>query len=172
MQNKLKDQILIPMGHIMGPFGIKGWIKIKVGTEEADSLGQFKLVYLEQHGKIAQYRLENSFVNNNVFHAKFEQVDDRDQALNLKGAVIKVLRGNLPILPDNEYYWADLIGLNIYNKEDLYLGMVIDLMQTGANDVLVVKDKDVTRLIPFVAVYVLEVNFDARKIMVDWGVDY
>ena len=94
-----------------------------------------------------------------------------DQALALRGAIVSVSRDDFPQLAADEYYWTDLIGLKIINKQQELIGIVESLMDTGANSVLVVKGEK-QHLIPFVANYVINVDTQNKCISVDWGLDY
>jgi 16S rRNA processing protein RimM len=164
---------LIDMGYIATAFGIQGWVKIKVATEYADSLNDYSQIFLRLvDGNIVQQKIEDGFAREGVFHAKFAGITNRDQAFALKGATVLVDRQEFPSLDANEYYWVDLIGLAVVNQQGHSLGTVKNLMETGANDVLVVIDGTTQRLIPFVAQYVVNVDMANKQISVDWGLDY
>jgi 16S rRNA processing protein RimM len=112
--------------------------------------------------------------------ARLEGVNDRNTAESLKGTRIYLSRTQFPGLPEGEYYWIDLIGCQVRNREGLDLGQVSDLMATGPNSVLVIAYTDtiegveqaLERMVPFVAAYVDEVNTAQRRITVDWQPDY
>ena len=105
--------------------------------------------------------------------AQAEEVADRDAAEALKGARVFVARSSFPTAGDDEYYWIDLIGCTVVNREGESLGQVSELSDTGAHSVLHLRQGEATeRLIPFVAAYVDEVDLAARRIRVDWGLDY
>ena len=164
---------LIDMGYIANAFGIQGWVKIKTATEYSDSLDEYTQVYLKlKDGTILSKKIEKSFARDGVFHAKLAGVDDRDAAFALKGTIVAVDREEFPDLDEDEFYWVDLIGLNVINVQGESLGIVKDLMETGANDVLVAKLEQEERLIPFVAQYVVKVDMQNKQIIVDWGLDY
>lgn len=164
---------LIEMGYIAAPFGINGWVKIKTTTEFTDSLDDYSVLYLRSpDGKVVEKEIEKSFVRDNLFHAKFTDTHDRDSAFALRGSVVCVDREEFPEAGEDEFYWVDLIGLNVSNCQNESLGVVKNLMETGANDVLVVRDGETERLIPFVAQYVINVNLADKQITVDWGLDY
>lgn len=164
---------LIDMGYIANAFGIQGWVKIKTATEYSDSLDEYTQVYLKlKDGTILSKKIEKSFARDGVFHAKLAGVDDRDAAFALKGTIVAVDREEFPDLDEDEFYWVDLIGLNVINVQGESLGVVKDLMETGANDVLVAKLEQEERLIPFVAQYVVKVDMQNKQIIVDWGLDY
>ncbi len=164
---------LVDMGYISGPFGIQGWVKIKVTTEYDDSLDDYEQIYLKLvSGDVVAKKIEKSFAKEGIFHAKLNGVDNRDVAFSLKGALVAVDREHFPVLEEDEFYWVDLIGLKVTNLQNELLGNVSELMETGANDVLVVRNCDEERLIPFVAQYIIDVNLANKQITVDWGLDY
>jgi 16S rRNA processing protein RimM len=163
------------MGRINAPFGVKGWVKIKPFTETLDAL----LDYPEwQIGKGSHWRkadVEDVTVHGDFIVAKLAGCNDRDAAFALRGQEIAVDREELPDTEEGEYYWEDLIGLSVVNRDGAELGKVASVMETGAHDVLVVKgEKEVSKeiLIPFVEVYVLNVDLAQGRIEVDWGLDY
>jgi 16S rRNA processing protein RimM len=164
---------LVEMGYIANAFGIQGWVKIKVTTEFSDSLDEYSVIYLKMpNGSVVSKKIETSFVRDDIYHAKFSGINDRDSAFALRGAVVAVDRAEFPNLDDDEYYWVDLLGLTVVNLDNDNLGTVTSLMETGANDVLVVKSDDKQHLIPFVAQYIIEVKQAEKQIIVDWGIDY
>ena len=164
---------VIPMGVVVGAFGILGWIKIKTSTQEYDSLGKYPSLLLMIDGNWVKYKVENFSTKSNVFSVKLENILNRDHALSLKGVLVGVLRSEFPHLPSDEYYWTDLIGMNVYNLAQESFGNVINLMETGANSVLVVKNANgIQRLIPFVGKHIVNVDITNGQIIVDWGLDY
>ena len=110
--------------------------------------------------------------------AQIDGVDDRNVAETLKGVRIFVSRSAFPPATEGEFYWVDLIGLDVINREGVRLGVVKDLMATGPHSVLVLEDAPqadvdpVERMIPFVDAYVDEVDMAGRCIKVDWQTDY
>ena len=104
--------------------------------------------------------------------ARLDSIHDRDEATRLIGADIAVDREQLPQTAGDEYYWTDLIGLTVINREGITLGQVDYLLETGANDVLVIKGER-ERLIPFVLSHtVLDIDLVQRVLQVDWDVDF
>ena len=104
--------------------------------------------------------------------AQLEGVDDRDQALDLRSSKVIVPRNRFPPPELGHYYWADLIGLRVENLDGIDFGGVIEVLSTGANDVLVVNNEK-ERLIPFiVGQFVKEVDLQKGTIKVDWDADF
>lgn len=160
------------MGHVSGPFGVRGWVKIHVYTEAIDSLFDYPVWWLGREGNWKEFRRLDGEVHSKGPVAQLEGVADRDAALALKGFQVAVSRSEMPEAEEDAYYWNDLIGLKVVNLQGESLGTVDSLFETGANDVLRVVDGETERLIPFVGHYVQDVDLKAGVVKVDWGVDY
>ncbi|MDN3576809.1 ribosome maturation factor RimM [Chitinimonas viridis] len=163
---------LVPMGFVAGAFGIRGWVKVVSDTEYADSLFDYDTWWLGRNGNWRAYRVEEGNRQPKNLSAKLEGVTDRDVAHGFKGMTVAIPRSAMPPADEGEYYWADLIGLAVVNLQGESLGKVDNLLSTGANDVLVVKDGQAERLIPFVGPVIDSVDQVAGVIKVDWGLDY
>ncbi len=159
------------MGRILGPFGVRGWVKIRTFTESLDSLTMHPVWRLGSGEQWRDVEVLETEVHASQLVAKLKGVEDRDHAFALRGQEIAVSRDALPPLPEGEFYWDDLIGLDVVNLQDEVLGKVESLLETGANDVLVVRG-DVERLLPYVDAIVHEVSLAKGRILVDWGLDY
>lgn len=159
------------MGRIAAPFGVRGWVKIQPFTEEIDGLLDFPVWHLGRGADWREVKVLEADVHSKSLVARLQGCDDRDAAAALKGLEVAVPRDELPETGEDEYYWADLIGLEVVNTQGENLGKVADLLETGANDVLVVEGER-ERLIPFIAQVILEVDLKAGRISVDWGADY
>ena len=168
----MPERIIIPMGKIIGPFGILGWLKIKTGTADSDSLSRYSQLLLQTNCTWINYKIEDFFTRDNIFHVKLENISNRDQAMAVKGTIVGIARDEFPSLDNDEYYQADLVGCNVYNKEQQLLGKIVDFMETGAHSIMVIKDDTTERLIPFVGAYVINVDLALDQITVDWGLDY
>ncbi len=167
------------MGRVAAPYAIKGWIKIQPFTEYLDSLLDYDVWWLghaEGRGKSKTpdwraYRVLEGKVHGQTLLAQLEGVDDRTAAEALQGLQISVDRAEFPEADEDEYYWDDLIGLDVVNTEGVSLGKVEGLMETGAHDVLRVQG-DRERLIPFVDAYVREVDLKGGRVLVEWGAQW
>lgn len=159
------------MGRIAAPFGIRGWVKVQPFTEEIDGLLDFPLWHLGRGEQWREVAVLEADVHHKTLVARLDGCNDRDAAAALKGLEVAVTREALPAAAENEYYWSDLIGLEVVNAQGEVLGKVADMLETGANDVMVVAGER-ERLIPFVAQVILEVDLAAGRINVDWGADY
>ena len=164
------------MGRIVAPYGIFGWVKILPDTETIDGLFDYDTWWLGRDDSWQEVEIETAKVHNDVIVAKLVGVDDRDAALRCKGKQVAVPRAQLPEADADEYYWSDLIGVSVKNKQDIDFGIITDVFETGANDVLVVNiegaPKANERLIPFIADVVLEVDITAKTMLVDWDAEF
>jgi len=165
----------VVVGKISAAFGVKGWLKINSFTDPTDNILQLKPWYLQARQQDQQWssiKVISGRAHGKQIVAQLEGVNDRNQAELMRGLEIAVKREQLPETQEDEYYWVDLEGLKVVTREGIELGVVDSLLATGANDVLVVKGER-ERLIPYVMKeYVLNVDLDAGKIIVDWDPDF
>ncbi|RXZ44911.1 ribosome maturation factor RimM [Crenobacter cavernae] len=168
----MRDNDLVIMGYVRGAFGVRGWVKIQANTEHADSLFDYSTWWLGRDGDWKPYRFEDGLLQPKAIAAKLQGVDGREAAEAMRGCEIAIPRSEFPEPDEDEFYWTDLIGLEVFTVDAVLLGKVAELMETGANDVLVVVDGETRRLIPFVDAVVKTVELEAGRITVDWGLDY
>lgn len=159
------------MGRITAPFGIKGWVKLQPFTAEPANLLAYPLWWIGSEAGWQQCRVERADVHSGSIVAKLAGCEDRDAAMRYRGRQVAVSRESLPAAGNNEFYWADLIGLRVVNVQGEDLGTVSRVFETGANDVLVLEG-DRERLIPFTEHVVQQVDLAGGVIRVDWGADY
>ena len=162
----------VGMGYIKGVFGVKGWVKVAVSTEYTDSLLDYPQWRLSKDGHSRRFSVAESKVAGDELQVLFSGIDNRDAAFALRGHTVEIDRADFGDTEDGEYYWADLIGLNVINRQQQCLGTVGKLLETGAHDVLVIDGEFGQKLIPFVAQYIDEVMLAEQTIHVDWGTDY
>ena len=157
---------------MLGPWGVKGWIKVYSYTEPRENVVSFPVWLLEQDGERRSVRLEQGRRHGSHVVAKLSAVDDRDAAERLRGAQIMVERAALAPCDDGEYYWADLEGLRVVTREGVSLGEIDHLFATGSNDVMVVNGER-QRLIPFLTDQVVQaVDLNDGVVVVDWDPDF
>ena len=162
---------MVVMGQVIAPYGVKGWIKIRTFTESIDSLSQYPSWWVSQESDWTEMRVLEARPHNDVLLARLENCDNRNMAELLNGHEIGVPRSALPQSQDGEYYWVDLIGLQVVNRQNVAMGEVTGLLQTGANNVLKVTGER-ERLIPIVDDVLVEVDLKQRRITVDWDADF
>lgn len=163
---------LVGMGYIAGAFGIRGWVKVRADTEHPDSLFDYDHWWLKRQGVWKLFHLVEGSVHTKALAAKLEGVNDRDQAALLRGSEIAIPRSLMPSPEEDSYYWTDLIGLAVVNMKQEVLGHIAQLLETGANDVLVVKNDTTECLIPFVEAVVKRVDLSSGIIEVEWEMDF
>lgn len=165
------DQRVV-LGRISGLYGVKGWVRLFSHTEPREAILDYERWLIGRDEDWREFRLAEGRRHGKAVVARLEGFEDRDQASDLIGAEIAVRRQQLPDAEKDEYYWADLVGLDVVTTDGRSLGQVDHLLETGANDVLVVRGK-VEYLVPFIMDQVItEVDLDGGVIRVDWDPDY
>jgi len=172
---------LIQVGHITGAYGLRGGIRVSPYSLDADALLSVKTWWLDKPS-LRPVQVRNAKSHSGDVTATLVDVSDREAAEALKGATVQVSRADFPELPEDEYYWTDLIGLDTVNLQGEALGKVTDMMHNGAQSILRITPeadpnaapdaKAPERLVPFVDQYVKTVDLQARLITLDWGLDY
>ncbi|WP_431854120.1 ribosome maturation factor RimM [Azospirillum sp.] len=173
----------VEVGRIADAWGIKGWFKVLPHSASPEALFSSRRWYLlpSERGPKAftgpvLLRIREAKEHSDSVVATAQEVDDRTGAEALKGARVFVARSSFPTPGEDEYYWVDLIGLEVVNREGVALGQVRDLLSTGPQTVLVIEyqadGQPAERMIPFVSAYVDSVDLAARRIIVDWQPDY
>ena len=165
------DDDLICVGHILGAQGIKGWIRVFSNTSPRENIVSYSPWLIEQGDELKAVKVEGRLQGKNVV-AKLEGVEDRTQAEALIGCRLLIHKRQLPGLDAGDYYWSDLIGLSVETLRAEPLGTVTAMLETGADDVMVLNG-DRERLIPFVMDEIVrEVDLDERRLVVDWSPEY
>lgn len=161
----------VEVGRVLGAFGVHGAMKVEPWADPVDSvLGQvtdWRLVTRE--GVVVDLVVASLIARPDVLVAEFEPARTREAILAWKGATLSVLRSAFPTLDDDEYYWSDLVGCAVENREGRALGTVTAVLDLGADPLLQV---DARLLIPFIEAYVGTVDVAGRRIIVDWSEDW
>jgi 16S rRNA processing protein RimM len=156
------------MGKVLVPYGVNGWVKIYSFTEKFESLLTYKNLFLSKDQKNwLEIKVKEIKLHGKTIIARFSEITDRTQAENYKDYLIGVPKSYLPKLNEGQYYWNDLIGYEVVNLQNVSFGLVDTYIETGANDVIIVKG-DKERLIPYTSITVLKVDTLKDKIIVDW----
>jgi 16S rRNA processing protein RimM len=165
----------IILGKVGAVYGIKGWLKIHSFTDETEAILDYFPWSLKLGNNTQTVEITDWRKHNKVLIVKVAGIDDRDEAQALVGSEILTNEAALPELSQDDFYWRDLIGMSVVTNKGYDLGVVTDMMETGANDVLVVKAnlKDgfskKERLIPYLFEQVIEsVSIENKQICVDW----
>jgi 16S rRNA processing protein RimM len=178
------DKVIL--GRIAGVYGVKGWVKVYSYTDPMESIVDYSPWFIRPEDSLktnreaawTKVRLKAGKRHAKTVVAKLEHCNDRDAAMSYIGSEIAIERQQLEELKDkDEYYWRDLIGLRVINQQDIELGTVKGLLETGANDVLVVSEEteadNKERLIPWtMGQAVISVDLEQGVIEVDWDPDF
>lgn len=167
----IKKDDLLECGHITGVHGIRGWVKVFSNTVPREQITTFSPWLLDINDELVEFKVKGK-KQGKLIVAHLADCDDRNVALEFVNAKIYILKSQLPSLGAGNYYWDDLQGLKVETAEGELLGTVDHLLETGANDVLVLAG-DRERLIPFVmGDIVLNVDLNKGIIQVNWQADY
>lgn len=184
MANIHKDETSekVILGRISGVYGVKGWVKVFSYTDPMEAIVDYSPWFIRAENRKTsdwtEVRLKSGKRHAKTVVAKLENCNDRDQAMAYVGTEIAIDLQQLEQLKDkNEYYWRDLIGLQVINQQDIALGTVKSLLETGANDVLVVVSEahgeNIERLIPWTMdIAIIKVDMAQGVITVDWDADF
>lgn len=166
------------MGKITSVYGVKGWVKVFSYTQPKENLAKYKVWALHRDGVRKQIKVLQCKVHGNGMVAHLEGCNDRDQAKQLAGFLIKVDVSELPDLEENEFYWHQLEGLHVKSVDGQLLGRVHQMMETGSNDVVVVRKcagsiDAKERLIPYLPDQVIvSIDLELGEMVVDWDIEF
>jgi 16S rRNA processing protein RimM len=173
----------VEVGRIADAWGIKGWFKVVPYSADPQALFSSKRWFLlpaeigaKNFDGVQRLAIKEAKEHADAVVASAHDVLDRTAAEALRGARIFIARSSFPTAASDEYYWVDLIGLEVFNRENQNMGTVRELLSTGPQTVLVLQytqdGKDQDRMIPFVSAYIDQVDLPERRILVDWQSDY
>jgi len=165
---------LIELGAVRGAYGVKGWVRIQPFDADASVLRSASRWWLQDKGRTTAVEVTAVRRHGNALVAKWLGWEIPEPAEAIRGAVVCVPRSEFPVLPAGQYYWSDLVGLTVLNREGCALGTVVGLASNGAHELLEVGSATATTtaLVPLVPAYVDEVDMAARVIRVDWQADW
>lgn len=168
---------LLVIGKIVSVHGVRGDVKIYSFTDPIENLLSYSRWTLRRGDETRQAELVKGRLQGNILVATLKGVADREVARGYADFEICVPRAELPVLDEDEYYWFQLQGLTVIDQLGQVLGRVDHLLETGANDVLVVKPfagslDDRERLLPYIDQCVLRVDLAAGEMHVDWDADF
>ncbi len=161
---------MVVVGRFGPPFGVKGWLNVISYTDPLTNLAQYRPWFVERNGQWTQLTILELKPHRRGFVAQLEGIVDRDVAQTFSGRSVGIPQSALPEAAEDEFYWKDLIGLAVEDQAGTRLGEVAGLIETGANDVIVVRTTSGEVLIPFVRHVVTQVDLPARRIVVDWQI--
>lgn len=166
------------VGRITSVYGVKGWVKLYSHTDPIEGIFKYSRWWLKTSKGWRPIELNQGRLQGRGLVTAVKGYSDRDQVKEICGSDVYIDAQELPKLDEGDYYWSQIEGLKVTTKEGIFLGEVKQLMETGANDVLVVRacegshDRE-ERLIPYVPdMYVLNINLEQQSMLVDWDPEF
>ena len=157
----------LEIGQIVNTFGIKGMVKVKPFTDDIRRFDELKTVYVEKNGNQTEYEIEEVKYHKDMVLIKFKGIDKVEQAEMLRNSYLTVSRDSIEKLEEGRYYIVDLLGLEVYTDEQILLGTLEDIFNTGSNDIYVVKDKQGKQiLLPAIQDVIKQMDIENKKIIV------
>ena len=157
----------LEIGQIVNTFGIKGMVKVKPFTDDIRRFDELKTVYVEKNGNQTEYEIEEVKYHKDMVLIKFKGIDKVEQAEMLRNSYLTVSRNSVEKLEEGRYYIVDLLGLEVYTDEQVLLGTLEDIFNTGSNDIYVVKDKQGKQiLLPAIQDVIKQIDIENKKIIV------
>ena len=157
----------LEIGQIVNTFGIKGMVKVKPFTDDIRRFDELKTVYVEKNNNQTEYEIEEVKYHKDMVLIKFKGIDKVEQAEMLRNSYLTVSRDSVEKLEEGRYYIVDLLGLEVYTDEQILLGTLEDIFNTGSNDIYVVKDKQGKQiLLPAIQDVVKQIDIENKKIIV------
>jgi 16S rRNA processing protein RimM len=160
------------MGRLGSPHGIHGFLKVISFATPIENLLQYKGWLIRHAGEWSQYEIEKGTLHGKFLLVKFKHIHDPETARLYTNDPIAIERKDLPTIQQDEFYWGDLIGLTVINLQGHTLGTIQSLLETGSNDVWVVKGQDRDRLIPHISSVVQSIDLEHKQAVVDWDADF
>lgn len=168
----MTQQDTIQAGRITGLYGVRGWVKVYSYTQPRDNIIQYSPWLVKLNGQWRKLEIAEGRAHGKGVVVRIDGYQDRTQATELIGSDIEICREQLPELTEDEYYWSELEGMEVRTNSGQSLGVVDHLLETGANDVLVVKGER-ERLIPYLRDdVIIDIDRQKKMITVDWDPDF
>ena len=157
----------LEVGQIVNTFGIKGMVKVMPFTDDIKRFDKLDKVYIKKNKSKKEYKIEEVKYHKNMVLIKFEGIDKIEQAEELRNSYLTVSRDSVEELEEGRYYIVDLLGLDVYTDEQVLLGTLDDIFNTGSNDIYVVKNKEGKQiLLPAIEDVIKQVDLENKKIIV------
>ena len=155
------------LGQIVNHFGIKGMVKVNPFTDDISQFEKLKSILLVKDGKLSEIEIEETKYSKNQVLLKLKGIDTVEEAEKYRGCYLKIARSNSKKLPKDTYFIADLLGLTVYTDENILLGKVEDIYNSGANDIYVIKSEDGKQiLLPGIGEVIKQIDLEQEKIIV------
>ena len=157
----------LEIGQIVNTFGIKGQVKVVPFTDDINRFDELKEIFVEKKNELKLFQIEQVSYSKNMVILKLKGIENPEEAEKLRNCDLKIDRKNAKKLPEGTYFIADLIGLEVYTDEDILLGKLEDIYNTGSSDIYVIKN-DVGKqiLLPAIKEVLKQVDLENKKIIV------
>ena len=157
----------LQIGQIVNTFGIKGMVKVKPFTDDIRRFDELKNVYVERKDNQMEYEIEEVKYHKDMVLIKFKGIDKIEQAELLRNSYLSISRDSVEELEEGRYYIVDMLGLEVYTDEQILLGTLEDIFNTGSNDIYVVKNKEGKQiLLPAIQDVIKQIDMENKKIIV------
>ena len=154
------------LGQIVNHFGIKGMVKVNPFTDDISQFEKLKSILIVKDGKLSEVEIEETKYSKNQVLLKLKGIDTVEEAEKYRGCYLKIARSNSKKLPKDTYFIADLLGLTVYTDENILLGKVEDIYNSGANDIYVIKSEDGKQiLLPGIGEVIKQIDLDVLMMM-------
>jgi 16S rRNA processing protein RimM len=168
---KKRDENYLTIAKVGKKTGLRGCFNLISYTAPPENILRYKSLAISNNSASKTYEVEYiKHKNKNIFTCKLKEVSTPEDASKLTNQEIKIHRSQLPELTDDEYYWADLIGLRVINDNKEEIGFITNIFETGANDILEVKSKLSHHLIPYLDDVIINVDIDSQTMVVNWDI--
>lgn len=155
------------IGQIVNHFGIKGMVKVNPFTDDISQFEKLKSILLVKDGKLSEVEIEETKYSKNQVLLKLKGIDTVEEAEKYRGCYLKIARSNSKKLPKDTYFIADLLGLTVYTDENILLGKVEDIYNSGANDIYLIKSEDGKQiLLPGTKEVIKQIDLEQERITV------
>ncbi len=156
----------LEIGQIVNTFGIKGMVKVKPFTDDIKRFDELKTICVEKNSNKTEYEVEEVKYHKDMVLIKFKGIDKVEQAENLRNSYLTISRNSVEELEEGRYYIVDLLGLEVYTDEEILLGTLEDIFNTGSNDIYVVKnEKGKQILLPAIQDVIKQIDIENKKII-------
>lgn len=156
------------IGQIVNTSGLKGVVKINPFTDDVSKFEDLKKVFIEKNKELIEYEIEEVRYHKNQVLIKFKTIDSIEEAEKFRNCYIKIARKDAKELPEDTYYIVDLIGLEVYSNDNVFIGTVIDVFPTGSNDVYVIKREGNTDLlVPAIKDVIENIDIKNKKMIIN-----
>ncbi len=166
------DSKRVIIGCLGAVHGVRGWLKIHSYTDPITNILEYPNWQIQHKNQWRPLDVEDSKINNNTILIKIRDINDRDIAKTYTNDLIAINREALPEPGENEYYWSDLIGLNVTNTAGIMLGKIVEMRDTGANDIIIIQGEKRRHLVPYLNHVIQSIDLDKQQMIVDWDDDF